>query len=821
MKTNIKKRKKYLDAGPVRADISNLKVPTLAKKLPNELAPAPKISGIGGSDISGVGSSILDMGTSVLSDLGKRAIDNADPRSNPAIAMKKANTMNTASDLLSAAGKGAAIGGPWGAAAGLLTAGVGKIIGAKKQKSDLAKATSGWASDNLSSYQDAMNKSNYIKGGTIKGSGTGKSDSINMSAKNGSFIVPSENSYYGRQLGEEYLGWKPSEKASKKSGGVDIKASNSEVIYTPEEVRILKYHGVDLDSLAPKANVGTSKDSGGTISTTNIKTGFNRRNNKLAPSPDIREVAKEDPNATFNVSNPVYNALTYKNVIQKLTDSGIVSPDNSGNLTTADLTKMIDENPNLNLSYSQLKKGKTANPDSMGYYEKNSKSSGPQDSFTKSQTTRKMVKPNPYNGINQLKKATGGPVVKTKEKASIKGALVNYMNNPKDTSASMTTANPNNVPVTRKQRNAENLTKWENDPNTKKNIMGMASMSGSISGGSVLNKLDAIEAIANSPKNARMGKAAQDMFRENAAKLSPEEFQRHASLEGLSKLGKYWTYGDVAKNTGYKKGGKIMKKKSMPKGLSTKIKGKKKMIKPEDMEIPGMKNAGFVSMAKSTNEVAKAETFKPKISTFKVQNKPGSKLKTLKPKSPTNPSDIGFAEIAGVVQAAGGAFGLATAKRAPDIGVSETLKALSSDVRKQAAYGLEPDQLNVLNNSIERSRRDTNRFITESGGSGQDTMARLNTTLGTTISGKENVAFQDAAEKARKFSNVMQVDEQIGNQEFDVKRMRREDWYRNQEMFASLLSTGIENVIGSRQFKAQQKMMSERDSRPVFSLKTT
>lgn len=843
MKTKTKKKKYGLGSY-----VGNLKAPKLAPKLSNELAAAPKIPASNTPGVNGtmdIISGTADMTSELLSGIGQSAIDNADPRSNPATAMKKANTMNTAGDVLKGAGKGASLGavaGPWGAviggAAGALVTGIGKIAGAKKQRSDLAKAQTGWASDNLDSYQNAITKSSYIKGGTIKGAGTGKSDSINMKAKNGSFIVPSENADYGHQLGEEYLGWKPKEKADKNKGGVNIKASNSEVIFNPEEVRILNYHGVSLDSLAPNANTTGENSSGGSININpankgkftatkkatgksteqlthssnpktkkraifaqNAKTFHHAyggpvtadisklttnlgKKNKLAPAPYNREVATPDPNATFNVSNPIYNPLTFKNVIQKLTDSGIITSTNSDKITTDTLTKMIDSNPHLNLSYSQLKKGKTANPDNMGYYEKTDKPSGPQDSFTQSQTTKKMVKPNPYIGINQ--KAKGGPVVKTKEKASMTGAMVNYMNNPKDTGSSITTSNPKNIPVTNKQRYMANIDKWSSDPKNMNMVMGMGSVSGSLSGvgGGVLNKLQAIEAIANSPKNTRLGKAAQDLWREVAPTLSPEKFQEHADLEGLNKLGKYWSYGDVAKSTGYKKGGPV---------------------------------ADSIVREAAIPEV---KLFKPKVSTFKVQRKPGSTLTSIKPHSPTNPlPDIGFPEIAGAIQAAGGAYGLATAKRAPDIGVSETLKNLSSDVRKQAAYGLEPSQLNVLNNSVERSRRDTNRFITESSGSGQEVMAKLNTTLGTTIAGKENIAFQDAAEKARKFSNVINVDSQIAGQEFDVKRMRREDWYKNQEMFASLLSTGIENIIGARQFKEQQKTFRERDNSPVFSIK--
>lgn len=91
------------------------------------------------------------------------------------------------------------------------------------------------------------------KGGIIKGEGGPKDDRISMKAEEGSFIVPAENTERAKELGKLYLGWDGDEKAKKGGKGTRIKVSNNEVIFTPEEVDILKYHGVDLDDLAPNA----------------------------------------------------------------------------------------------------------------------------------------------------------------------------------------------------------------------------------------------------------------------------------------------------------------------------------------------------------------------------------------------------------------------------------------------------------------------------------------------------------------------------------------------------------------------------------------
>jgi len=389
-----------------------------------------------------------------------------------------------------------------------------------------------------------------------------------------------------------------------------------------------------------------------------------------------------------------------------------------------------------------------------------------------------------------------------------------------------------------------------------------------------MNKLDVIESIVNSPRIARLGKAAQDFFRESAPSMGKDEFAKIAEDAGHTALGKYWTNSPSAISKLYKKGGKVMKKKKLTSNLSSGMKGKKKMTMPADINMPMMKKGGTITQSKAA-EILHDGTANGKALTKKQRgfmavhakgtakyvkgggvkekdpgwvrdgedwvyvedrNSPEAVTKAIAEKASTDtttttkPADLskppakkltkwGFPEAAGIAQAAGGAYGIATAKAAPDMGVSETLKTLSSDVRKQASYGLEPAQLNVLNNSVERSRRDTNRLVTEAGGSGQEVMSKLNTTLGTTIAGKENIAFQDAAEKSRKMSNVIGVDTALGGQEYDVKKLRREDWYKNQEVFASLLSTGIENVIGARQFKTQQQTLNDISNRPTLTIK--
>lgn len=205
---------------------------------------------------------IANMLTSILADKKANLLSTANSRENPSEVLKKANALDTGSALLSGAGKGASlgtmiapgIGTAIGAGVGALASGIGRLVGAGDRKEELAKATKSWSDNYSSQTAGALRTGGYKKGGEIKGPGSGKSDSVNMKAEDGSFIVPEENAEYAKELGMTYLGWKNEESAPKKTGDVNIKASNGEVIFNAREAAILRYHGIDLDSLAPNAD---------------------------------------------------------------------------------------------------------------------------------------------------------------------------------------------------------------------------------------------------------------------------------------------------------------------------------------------------------------------------------------------------------------------------------------------------------------------------------------------------------------------------------------------------------------------------------------
>lgn len=93
-------------------------------------------------------------------------------------------------------------------------------------------------------------------GGVIKGKGTGKSDSINAKVKGDSFVVPVENAEAAEEIREKILGKSPRPIANlKQKGGEQVKLSNGEHLFTPEEKEELMEKGVNVDMLAPKSEV--------------------------------------------------------------------------------------------------------------------------------------------------------------------------------------------------------------------------------------------------------------------------------------------------------------------------------------------------------------------------------------------------------------------------------------------------------------------------------------------------------------------------------------------------------------------------------------
>ncbi len=101
------------------------------------------------------------------------------------------------------------------------------------------------------------------EGGLITGPGTAKSDSIPAKVKGNSFIVPAENAPAAMEIRKQVLK-APTMKAKLNQGsGVDVKLSNGEVIFTPEEKGEVEKSGIDLAELAPHAALKFSFADGG------------------------------------------------------------------------------------------------------------------------------------------------------------------------------------------------------------------------------------------------------------------------------------------------------------------------------------------------------------------------------------------------------------------------------------------------------------------------------------------------------------------------------------------------------------------------------
>ena len=174
-------------------------------------------------------------------------------------------------------------------------------------------------------------------------------------------------------------------------------------------------------------------------------------------------------------------------------------------------------------------------------------------------------------------------------------------------------------------------------------------------------------------------------------------------------------------------------------------------------------------------------------------------------------------ELAGTIQTLGGAAGLISAGRKPDLSVSRTLKKLSSETRRLAQFGYEPQVLNALDTQIEKARRDVSKSITGRGGSPMEVMAQLQSTLGTVIDKKASVMMANAQEKSRKWADVLKVDSAMAGQEFDIQKINLEDWYKTQDVYANMLSAGISNIIGARQLKTEQDLLSKIKTNVTFS----
>jgi hypothetical protein len=99
-------------------------------------------------------------------------------------------------------------------------------------------------------------KQMYSEGGEIEGKGGPKDDKIEAKVKEGSFVVPAENAELAKGIRKLYLK-APIKKANlKQEEGEEVKLSNGEHLFTPEENEYLESIGINLEDLAPNAEHG-------------------------------------------------------------------------------------------------------------------------------------------------------------------------------------------------------------------------------------------------------------------------------------------------------------------------------------------------------------------------------------------------------------------------------------------------------------------------------------------------------------------------------------------------------------------------------------
>lgn len=221
---------------------------------------------------AGIGSAI-SVGTDLAGDVvggvqNKIASGYDDPREDPTETLKKTQSVGVAGDILKSTGKGAAAGamfGPVGAIVGggigLLSSGVKAILGSGERKEQREELQNAWAGNWADKY--FAGKKSFVTGGLVTGKGGPKSDAITMTAQDGSFVAPAENSAAAMELGREYLGWNEDTQAKRNNGGSKIKISDGEVFFNPDEAAHLQAIGYDLNKLAPNAGPDKKFQEGG------------------------------------------------------------------------------------------------------------------------------------------------------------------------------------------------------------------------------------------------------------------------------------------------------------------------------------------------------------------------------------------------------------------------------------------------------------------------------------------------------------------------------------------------------------------------------
>ena len=112
----------------------------------------------------------------------------------------------------------------------------------------------------------------YNNGGKIEGKGTAKSDSIMAKVEEGSFVVPAENADMAKGIRKLYLK-APVKKANlNQKEGEEVKLSNGEHLFTPQENEYLESIGISLEDLAPNAEHEEDGKKNGGLTSAKAKT---------------------------------------------------------------------------------------------------------------------------------------------------------------------------------------------------------------------------------------------------------------------------------------------------------------------------------------------------------------------------------------------------------------------------------------------------------------------------------------------------------------------------------------------------------------------
>lgn len=153
---------------------------------------------------------------------------------------------------------------------------------------------------------DDLNNEIGNESGVIKGAGTGKSDSIVSTEEDGTLIVPTENVEKAKEIYRTYINKDiPIAKPSSQADATQVKLSNGEFKFTPQDLEILKQKNVDISSLLSdplKKKEPTSPSLSPFIASPKSQNG--QENSAYAPSESDSEVQ-----STLKEDKPKYEFL--------------------------------------------------------------------------------------------------------------------------------------------------------------------------------------------------------------------------------------------------------------------------------------------------------------------------------------------------------------------------------------------------------------------------------------------------------------------------------------------------------------------------------